>query len=198
MTEKDSIRARIIEAAKARFYHYGFGKTTMAELACDCSMSPGNIYRYFAGKLDIAEEIALEVTESSMARLRAVAERTTVGPPERLCAFLREELHLTFALLHDNPKLHELAEIIKTERVDFVNQELRELRRIMGRILADGMQQGVFRKLDVDATAEAIQSATWKFHYPQLFTRLPLDALERELEAVMSLIVAGLTPTTQQ
>ena len=30
----------------------------MAEVAADCGMSPGNLYRLFPGKLDIAEAIA--------------------------------------------------------------------------------------------------------------------------------------------
>ena len=50
-------RAQIILAAKERFLHYGYPKTTMAEVAADCNMSPGNLYRYFKGKLDIAIEI---------------------------------------------------------------------------------------------------------------------------------------------
>ena len=40
--------------------------------------------------------------------------------------------------------------------------------------------------------AEMIQAATLKFSYPQLFTRLPLHKLERELEGVYQIVVAGL------
>ena len=41
-----------------RIKHYGYGKTTMAEIAADCDMSPGNIYRFFEAKIDIAEAMA--------------------------------------------------------------------------------------------------------------------------------------------
>ena len=57
MTAHDATHQKIIDAAKRRFMHYGYTKTTMAELASDCEMSPGNLYRYFPGKLDIAEAI---------------------------------------------------------------------------------------------------------------------------------------------
>ena len=60
MSEKESIREQIVDAAKKRFSHFGYAKTTMAEVATDCSMSPGNLYRFFPGKLDIAEAIATE------------------------------------------------------------------------------------------------------------------------------------------
>jgi len=50
MTEKNTVRCQIVEAAKKRFSHFGYAKTTMAEVAADCSMSPGNLYRFFPGK----------------------------------------------------------------------------------------------------------------------------------------------------
>ena len=58
MSESDITREKIIVAARERFSHYGYPKTTIAELAEDCAMSPGNIYRFFKGKIDIAVEIA--------------------------------------------------------------------------------------------------------------------------------------------
>ena len=51
----DEIATQILDAASRRFLHYGYGKTTMSEIAKDCNMSTGNLYRYFPSKLDIAE-----------------------------------------------------------------------------------------------------------------------------------------------
>ena len=45
MTEE--ISTQILDAAEARFRTYGFGKTTMAEIASDIDMSTANLYRYF-------------------------------------------------------------------------------------------------------------------------------------------------------
>jgi len=42
MSEKNSVRDQIIDAAKKRFSHFGYAKTTMAEVAADCAMSPRN------------------------------------------------------------------------------------------------------------------------------------------------------------
>ena len=58
MDEKSATRDRILHAAMTRIKHYGYGKTTMAEIAADCDMSPGNIYRFFEAKIDIAEAMA--------------------------------------------------------------------------------------------------------------------------------------------
>ena len=40
----DETALRILEAASDRFLHYGYGKTTMSEIAKDCNMSTGNLY----------------------------------------------------------------------------------------------------------------------------------------------------------
>ena len=39
-----------------------------------------------------------------------------------------------------------------------------------------------------------IQSATMKFRYPQLWSKLTLPKLERELEGVLKLLIEGLCP----
>ena len=75
MAEKGDVRCQIVEAAKKRFSHFGYAKTTMAEVATDCAMSPGNLYRFFPGKLDIAEFIA---TEDYQKHLDQLAERGLV------------------------------------------------------------------------------------------------------------------------
>ena len=62
MTAQDDTHQKIIAAAKRRFTHYGYTKTTMAELAVDCDMSPGNLYRYFAGKLDLSAHISQRIS----------------------------------------------------------------------------------------------------------------------------------------
>ena len=49
----EEIKHNILDKAFARFGHFGFGKTTMAEIAKDCEMSAGNLYRYFENKKEI-------------------------------------------------------------------------------------------------------------------------------------------------
>src|ERR1700677_674457 len=84
MAEKDSVRAQIVDAAKKRFSHFGYAKTTMAEIATDCGMSPGNLYRFFPGKLDIAEAIATEDYSKHLEHLRKLAVMVGRNARERL------------------------------------------------------------------------------------------------------------------
>ena len=43
MSEKDSVRDQIVDAAKKRFSHFGYAKTTMAEVAGDCRSCRGKV-----------------------------------------------------------------------------------------------------------------------------------------------------------
>jgi len=58
--------------------------------------------------------------------------------------------------------------------------------------LAEGVASGEFDIADPAHAAEMIQAATLKFRYPQLWSRLTLAALEREVRAVIRLFVSGL------
>ena len=193
MTMLDETREKIIEAARERFTHYGYGKTTMAELARDCDMSLGNLYRFFPGKLDIAEEICRRASIQTADELNLILTCPERDAPARLRDFLFQDLRETFAALEKNPRIVELAQIITAERPEFHNEGLKRERDVLARILEMGVEEGVFSVENPLETAEMIQAATMKFSYPQLFTRLTLEKLERELDGVYRLIVAGLT-----
>ena len=192
MSIHDDTHQKILSAAKKRFMHYGYGKTTMAELAVDCDMSPGNLYRYFAGKLDIAEAICREAstqTAEDLARVLTTPNRTA---SQRLHDFLFMDLRETFHKLEEDPKIVEMAQIVTAERPEFHNEGLKREREVLASIVELGNLSGEFNAPDPDFAAEMIQAATLKFSYPQLFTRLPLPKLERELEGVYQILVAGL------
>ncbi len=64
--------------------------------------------------------------------------------------------------------------------------------RILVELLDDAERRGEFVAEDKELTAEMIQSANMKFRYPQLWSKLTLPKLERELEGVLKLITEGL------
>src|SRR5215472_15163142 len=115
MAEKDNVRCQIIEAAKKRFSHFGYAKTTMAEVATDCSMSPGNLYRFFPGKLDIAEAIATEDYTRRLEKLRKLAVAPGRDARERLRDVLFEQLQSTYHKLERDPRALEMARVISQE-----------------------------------------------------------------------------------
>jgi hypothetical protein len=102
------------------------------------------------------------------------------------------QLRSTFAMMEKSPRVTELAQAIGRERPDVGNERLHATRGILAECLALGNASGEFDIPDVILAAEMIQSATHFFCYPQQFSHLSLDKLERELNGVMDLIINGL------
>lgn len=194
MAEKDTVRDQIVEAAKKRFSHFGYAKTTMAEVAGDCAMSPGNLYRFFPGKLDIAEAIATEDYSKHLDHLRKIAVAPGKDARQRLHDLLFEELRRTYHKLEKDPRAYQMARVISEERPKFANWMLENERKILVELMEEAERRGEFSIADKEFTAEMVQAATMKFRYPQLWSKLTLPKLERELEGVMDLIVRGLCP----
>ena len=193
MSEKIDTRKQILEAARERFLHYGYAKTTMSEIARDCEMSAGNIYRFFASKLDIAEAMAIEFNNETFEHFRRISQKASAAP-DRLYEFFSFALDETYKKIDSDAKILEIAEILRKERPTFLNGQLAEERVFIVKILADGVDSGAFRSLDAPyVTSEMIQSALMKFRFPQSYSALKLDKLQYELKGVMELIIAGLS-----
>jgi AcrR family transcriptional regulator len=192
MDEKSATRDRILDAAMNRIKHYGYGKTTMAEIAADCDMSPGNIYRFFEAKIDIAEAMARKHYAEEQAELAAIARKKDWPADRRLREIFFKRMRDSFCMFEENAKILEVAEVLHRERPTFANEQLALERVFLSAVLEDGEKTGLFAPGDHNFTAEMLQTATMKFSVPQLFSRLTLPKLERELEGVLALLLNGL------
>jgi AcrR family transcriptional regulator len=192
MDDKAATRDRILQAAMNRIKHYGYGKTTMAEIAADCDMSPGNIYRFFEAKIDIAEAMARKHYAEEHAAMAQVGRRKDWPADKRLKEMLLKRMRENYQMFEENAKILEVAEVLTRERPLFMN-ELIALERVgITAMIEEGVQAGIFAPCDPEFTAEMVQAATIKFGLPQLFSKLTLPKLEREFEGVMNLLLNGL------
>ena len=192
MSDKSKTREQILDAAMNRIKHYGYGKTTMSEIARDCDMSAGNIYRFFASKLDIAEAMARQFNAELYQSYSEIV-RSDAPPAQRLRTVFHYNLGQTFDAIEREAKILEVAEVLGEERPLFMNEGLAQERIYLCTILEDGVERGDFAPVEnCNYTAEMIQSALMKYRFPQLFSRLTLPKLRRELNGVLDIIIAGL------
>jgi AcrR family transcriptional regulator len=192
MDEKAQTRALILDAAGKRFRHYGYQKTTMAEIAGDLSMSTGNLYRFYPSKLDIAEAYAHfhEVDEDRLMEEIVARPEPAIN---RIRTFSRAVLETTFHMIDESQKVFELAQAISRERPAYANRRLAQERVYLKAMFRDGRDEGTLEPgADLEFTAEMYQCATAKFRYPQLHNCFNITILRRELEGTLDLIFAGL------
>jgi AcrR family transcriptional regulator len=192
MDDKADTRDRILHAATTRIKHYGYGKTTMAEIAADCAMSPGNIYRFFEAKIDIAEAMARKHYSDQHSENAATARRKDITPDKRLREILLSKMRDNYRLIEQNAKILEVAEVLARERPLFFNELMAQERVVLSAVIGEGMESGLFSTGDPEFTAEMLQAATAKFGFPRLFSQLTLPKLERELDGVLALLLNGL------
>ena len=187
----DETALRILEAASNRFLHYGYGKTTMSEIAKDCNMSTGNLYRYFPAKMDIAEAFARIVRQEHMTKLQAAAlEPKGLSADERLRRFLRTKFKLTYDRFHNRPKAYELSHEIISERHDFAEKWYEIEAEQIADLLRMGEEEGIFPVFDdYRAMAHIIQDTVYRFTSPAIFHEGDCEELSVELDGIIDLIL---------
>jgi TetR/AcrR family transcriptional regulator, transcriptional repressor for nem operon len=82
-------RERLIEAAKAAFYHQGFAPTTLADIAALAEVPLGNVYYYFRTKDDLLA--AVVAAHLGGIRARFAQWDQDLRPRQRIWSWLQYE-----------------------------------------------------------------------------------------------------------
>lgn len=186
----DETALQILEAASRRFLHYGYGKTTMSEIAKDCNMSTGNLYRYFPAKMDIAEEFVRFLRREHIQKLKLEAlDPTDLLPEERLRRFLRTKFKLAYDRFHDRPKAFELSTEILRERHHVADRWQGAEAELIAEILEIGETAGAFKVSDKPRMAHIIQDMVFRFTTPVVFHEGDFDVLSSELDDIIEILL---------
>lgn len=187
----DETAKKILAAASRRFLHYGYKKTTMSEIAEDCNMSTGNLYRYFPSKLDIAESFVGVLRREHIATLREVLGEAGMTAAQKLRAFFLKKFELAFERFHDKPKAFELSSTLLQERPKVGLEWEAAEGRVLAEILIEGDNDGAFAVDDPPKTARILQDAAYRFTSPAVFHEGEFDGLAAELNGVIDLMLDG-------
>jgi len=188
----EEIKHNILDKAFARFGHFGFGKTTMAEIAKDCGMSAGNLYRYFENKKEIGAGCAKRCMQQKLELVREIVRNHRIKPEKKLQAFALEVLEYMHHQFSDQPAVMELVDFISRERWDIVLQYMEQERSLLSEILSEGNRSGDFNIPDVLGTAKWIQAALIKFIAPRYMDAFTLEELRNEAIGVTAILTKGL------
>jgi len=150
-------RERILAEAARLFARCGYENSSIADLAAAIGVSKAAIYHYYATKQDIYDAIILDVLAGLTATVSQAVSQATAAPA-RLCQFMAaharyfEDHHAQFVTM-----LIGYSGMAMTEREDAAR--LRDgYERLLRQIIADGIDRGEFRPLDVAATGRAVLS----------------------------------------
>jgi AcrR family transcriptional regulator len=185
-------RENILAAAGERFRDFGYGKTTMAEIATDCAMSPANLYRYFKNKHDIGAVLATQYLARKESVLRRIIDRHDMMAAERIEAFVLASLRYTHSQWSATPRLYALIVDVSKRRRDIVGHHTQARRALLVELIPQGNASGEFTVANPARTADAILAATVFFDYPDFMDIFPLDLFETKARDVCRLLLEGL------
>lgn len=197
MADTSTTREKILTAAKARFGHYGFNKTSMTEIAKDCHMSAANIYRHFNGKNDILAALATALFQKQEEDLSRFCESPFPDCSSKLHSFFLKSLALTHHYVTEQPKMKEMVDFISQERFDLIDSHRKAQQKLIQNILQEGVHRGEFVISDVAKTAETFRTATVMFYTPLYIDLFPLSELESSCTSVVELLLGAITRTTK-
>jgi len=197
--QNSTTRQTILEAARARFGHYGFNKTTMAEIAKDCGMSAANIYRHFNGKNDIIAVLATNLLKRQETRLGEIVGCQSSSYSEKLRKFFTESLAITRQYATEQPKMKEMVDFICQERFDLVQSHKKIKLELIETILREGTAKGEFviAETDMASTAEAVLDSTVMFHTPLFMDMYSAEDLKSSCDNIINLLLAAITQRQQ-
>lgn len=137
------MRRRILQAAIRLHCEIGYKKTTVADIARGASMSPANVYRFFASKQAIEEAVVAGLFEHVSASATLAARGGSAL--ERLTAALRAISQLHEHLLKNDSKQHELVAAALRENWAVALSYADQIQGLVRGIIAGGQASGELR-----------------------------------------------------
>jgi AcrR family transcriptional regulator len=187
-------RAQLLEAADAHFRHYGYAKTTVADLARAIGVSPAYVYRFFESKQAIGEAVCAMTLDRIAGSLRVVAAEPR-SAADRLRRLYRTVVDEGLALYFQERKLHEIVIAAIEGEWSSVMDYRHELDRIVRVLAIAGREAGEFeRKTPLDDLCAAISCTMAPFCHPILLQQTDRETMKNNAEQVANLVLRSLAP----
>lgn len=188
-----TVREQIVEAAYEHFGHYGYEKTTVAELAKAIGFSKAYIYKFFDSKQAIGEVICANRLDMIMAAVNAaIADAPSAS--EKLRRLFRALTEAGSELFFHERKLYDIAAVAARDKWPSTERYSERLLKLIESIVIEGRKAGEFeRKTPLDEATLAIYMVMCPFINP-VQLQYNLEAAPTAAVVLSSLILRSLAP----
>ena len=151
-------REQIVRATIRCLAREGYTRLTMKNVAREAGVSPGILHYYFADKRAMLAATLDVVSRDLDRRVAAAQSRTGRDPRARLRALVRACLEVAVT----RPEVWVVfvefwGEMLHDRRLRALNAEVyARTRRLIGRLIAEGVRAGRFRPVDPDRAAAVV------------------------------------------
>ncbi|WP_341487853.1 TetR family transcriptional regulator [Pararhizobium sp. A13] len=165
-TRQENI-TRILDSAERLFRHYGYSKTTVADVARDLGMSPANIYRFFASKTEIHQAVCGRMLAGSYQQALEIS-RLPISAADRLRRYLYTQHQLVLTAMLDQEKVHEMVVVAIERDWHVIEKHIDRIQELVEEIIRQGIQAGEFAEQDAAAASRCFGAATVNLCHPQM------------------------------
>jgi len=186
-------RDQIVAAAYDHFSHYGYGKTTVSDLAKAIGFSKAYIYKFFDSKQAIGQAIC---SQSLYSIIDDVEEAVAGGlsATDKLRRFADRVTMRSVELFSQDRRIYEIAVYSATERWPSSQIYVQRLVDLLAKIILEGRESGEFeRKTPLDETCRSIVGAMEPYANPVMLQH-KLEDLPRGANEMISLVLRSLAP----
>jgi len=188
--EKTGKRDAILHAAWGLIRHYGYAKTTIDDIAREAKVGKGTVYLYFKSKKDIMLALTDLTNERITRQLEKLASEDK-PPAERIRACVLYRLMTLFDLVNRYPHSEDVIASILPEIVERLDRYVRRHGELLGQIVDQACQDGVFVSKDPAATGRVLANL-FEFMTPPYYRFKSRKSLEQFAGEVVDLVLNGL------
>ncbi len=186
-------REQIINAAFDHFRHYGYAKTSVADLAKEIGVSSAYVYKFFESKQAIGEAVCSQRVGQIGFALRQIAD-SNESATLRLRTIFKTLMSKSLELFFEDRKLHDIAAAAAAQHWTSAQNHRAEVYSIIRQVIIDGRESGEFeRKTPLDEVCLAITSAMTPFSHPLMLEQKTPEQLEERVVAITSLVLRSLS-----
>ena len=173
--ERADTRTRILDVADRLFRHYGYAKTTVADLARELGMSPANVYRFFTSKLEIVEAIASRMLDRRHAHNLAIVA-SGGSATDRLLRFFVDNHRMNVEVFASDPRAYEIVEVAMVEQWPTIADHLVQMTDVIETLIREGVAAGEFpSRGDLRRLAACTRQAFVSLFHPTLLLQCSDD-----------------------
>ncbi|MDP9782651.1 TetR/AcrR family transcriptional regulator [Pseudomonas fluorescens] len=188
------IRDQIVAAANEHFSQYGYGKTTVSDLAKAIGFSKAYIYKFFDSKQAIGEAICTRCLAEIVAAVEQAINEEGLSSTERFRRLVKTLVTTGVNLFFNDRKLYDIAAFSASEHWPSSRGYDARIKGFVLQVVREGRELGEFeRKTPLDETVDAIHLALRPFVNP-LLLQYSLDVIEEAPTLTANLILRSLMP----
>lgn len=190
-TDIEAGREKLIATAEVIIRERGAINFTITDLAAEAGMSQSNVYRFFENKDALAEAMAGRWFAELITIIEDLVE-ADMPAKQKLYEFFARRLVIKRTRFEEDPDLFRSYMELGNQHFEVIRGYVDLTDHYMAIILAEAMEEGYFKGLELDQIVSLVNTMIQPFCNPKLMMDMMHLADEGRLRQVIETIMSGL------